>query len=183
MHMIVTATAAPRLMRSSGPATRVSPGPGQLVPAPCVAAYASFKTIRGIRPSSLAPELLGRSRLPRLLHRCRLTCRRTAPLPPHAGLYSLPADLVSSLQTGCGIAYLLALGFSALPILTGDSLERNERRFLQPTDEDSAGERFAFAMLISHLVLLQAALHMNFNRIRELSRDVLGEGVESICTW
>ncbi|KAL4433056.1 hypothetical protein ABPG77_006483 [Micractinium sp. CCAP 211/92] len=47
-------------------------------------------------------------------------------------------DLVSSLQTGCGIAYLLALGFSALPILTGDSLERNEQRFLQPTDEDSA---------------------------------------------
>jgi len=58
---------------------------------------------------------------------------------PQAGLYSLPADLYSSLQTGCGIAYLLALGFSALPILTGDSLERNERRFLQPSDEDSTG--------------------------------------------
>ncbi|PSC70899.1 Ras-related Rab7 [Micractinium conductrix] len=56
---------------------------------------------------------------------------------PRAALYSLPSDLYGSLQTGCGIAFLLALGFSALPILTGDAAERNERRFLQPSDEDS----------------------------------------------
>ena len=58
---------------------------------------------------------------------------------PRAALYSLPSDLYGSLQTGCGIAFLLALGFSALPILTGDAAERNERRFLQPSDEDSTG--------------------------------------------
>ena len=64
--------------------------------------------------------------------------RRRA-VAPAAGLYSLPPDLYSSLQTGCGIAYLLGLVFSALPILTGDSRERNERRFLQPDKEESTG--------------------------------------------
>jgi hypothetical protein len=67
-------------------------------------------------------------------------CRRQRAVAPTAGgLYSLPPDLYSSLQTGCGIAYLLGLVFSALPILTGDSRERNERRFLQPDTEESVG--------------------------------------------
>lgn len=62
-----------------------------------------------------------------------------AALRPQAGLYSLPGDLYGSLQTGCGIAYLLALCFSALPILTGDSLERNKRRYESPDTDESAG--------------------------------------------
>lgn len=63
---------------------------------------------------------------------------RGSVLRPQAGLWSLPADLYGSLQTGFGIAFLLGLGFSALPILTGESLERNEKRFLTPSDDDSA---------------------------------------------
>lgn len=70
----------------------------------------------------------------------RRPCRRAAAAaPPRAALWSLPPDLLGSLQTGCGIAWLLAIGFSALPILTGEAAERNERRFLQPDEEDSTG--------------------------------------------
>ena len=65
--------------------------------------------------------------------------RLRQPVRPQGGLYSLPPDLYSSLQTGCGIAYLLALCFSALPALTGDSRERNERRYASPDSDESAG--------------------------------------------
>lgn len=140
VHMIAAAAVAMGPAQRCGSVTRVPPRPAQLVPAYCALAFTSFKTIRGTPIGTSAPALPSCSRIPHLPQRSRQTRRRTLPLPPRAGLYSLPSDLVSSLQTGCGIAYLLALGFSALPILTGDSLERNERRFLQPTDEDSAGE-------------------------------------------
>jgi hypothetical protein len=88
---------------------------------------------------AVSEQLLSPStaRLPRLASRRRRQQR--AALRPQAGLYSLPGDLYSSLQTGCGIAYLLALCFSALPILTGDSLERNKRRYESPDTDESAG--------------------------------------------
>lgn len=92
----------------------------------------------GLRPSRLTSPLLASPAAP--LHcRRRRRCRRAPAAPPQAALWSLPDDLYRSLQTGCGVAYLLALGFSALPILTGDSKERNERRYLRPDADESAG--------------------------------------------
>lgn len=37
------------------------------------------------------------------------------------------------------LLHRLALGFSALPILTGDAWERNERRYLSPNADEGAG--------------------------------------------
>jgi hypothetical protein len=53
-----------------------------------------------------------------------------------ASLWSLGDDIVSALHTGTTIAIVLGLGLSALPLFTGDSKERNERRFLQPNEEE-----------------------------------------------
>lgn len=64
--------------------------------------------------------------------------RRTRWAHPQAALYHLPPDLQSSLQTGLGIAWMLALPFSALPILTGEAKERNERRYEVPSGEEGA---------------------------------------------
>lgn len=61
--------------------------------------------------------------------------RRTTLVCPKAALYHLPNDLVSSLQTGVGIAWMLALPFSALPILTGEAKERNQQRTVRPTQD------------------------------------------------
>lgn len=55
-----------------------------------------------------------------------------------AALWTLPDDVASALQTGTSIAIVLGIGLSTLPILTGDSKERNERRFLQPDAEEGA---------------------------------------------
>jgi hypothetical protein len=78
---------------------------------------------------------------------------------PRAGLYSLPPDLYGSLQTGCGLAFLLGLCFSALPILTGDSLERNVRRYQSPdTDESAGGHSHHYAAIDSQPCYLAGML-------------------------
>lgn len=57
---------------------------------------------------------------------------------PRSSLWSLPEDLASAFHTGTTIAILTGISLSLLPILTGDSKERNQRRFLQPNAEESA---------------------------------------------
>ena len=126
-------------------------------PTLCPAAMTSCK---GMHASTQAP-LQSRQRAllatplppppPHHPRRCR-RCRDARLQPCTAGLYSLPPDLASSLQTGCGIAVMLGLGFSALPVLTGDSAECNRRRYLTPTpDEGADNVRWSVMGLLSLL--------------------------------
>lgn len=64
--------------------------------------------------------------------------RAPPPPPPRAALWTLPPDLAGALRTGVSIAAAVGIAFSALPILTGDSKERNERRFLLPDADEGA---------------------------------------------
>lgn len=64
-------------------------------------------------------------------------CPRGAPTP-QAALWSLPDDIVGAVQTGVSIGILISITLSALPILTGDSKERNERRYYQPDAGEGA---------------------------------------------
>lgn len=89
------------------------------------------------------PQLLRQtSTLPKVASAISSFTRRSKPrlraLYVKSALYHLPSDLQSSVQTGLGIAWLLALPFSALPILTGESKEKNEQRALSPSQTDSA---------------------------------------------
>ncbi len=47
-------------------------------------------------------------------------------------------DLAGGVRTTTVLALVLATVFSALPILTGESKERNERRFLRPDEGEGA---------------------------------------------
>jgi len=63
---------------------------------------------------------------------------RSISSPVQASLWSFGDDIVNALHTGTSIAIVLGLGLSALPLLTGDSKERNERRFLHPNEDEGA---------------------------------------------
>jgi len=98
---------------------------------------------------SLASPALGlntmlgcRQSIPKIIPRVFLAHRRprVRPIfsPVQASLWSFGDDIVDALHTGTSIAIVLGLGLSALPLLTGDSKERNERRFLQPNEDEGA---------------------------------------------
>ena len=70
----------------------------------------------------------------------RRTLRRHPSSAPHAALYQLPSDLGDALRTAAGVSCMLALTLSAMPILTGEAKERNERPLFAPgSSEDFAG--------------------------------------------
>jgi hypothetical protein len=71
--------------------------------------------------------------------------RRPSP-SPRAALYHLPDDVVGAVQTAAAVGMALGLGLSALPILTGESKERNARRWLHPSEEESS-ENFRWAVM------------------------------------
>ncbi|GAB4818854.1 hypothetical protein N2152v2_005900 [Parachlorella kessleri] len=74
---------------------------------------------------------------------------------PQASLYNLPSDLQSSIQTALGVAWLLVVPFSALPILTGEAKERNEQRFARPNqDQGAEGVRWTVMGVLSFLPFL-----------------------------
>ena len=81
-----------------------------------------------LAPRLTAHRLLNRPAGPRLRQLLR----------PQASLYHLPSDLQSSVQTALGIAWLLAVPFSALPILTGEAKERNEQLYARPNQDQGA---------------------------------------------
>ena len=62
----------------------------------------------------------------------------SSPALIRSALWSFSDDITSALHLGTTIAIALGIGLSALPIFTGDSKERNERRFLQPNPEEGA---------------------------------------------
>ena len=64
--------------------------------------------------------------------------RPTTTTTTTASLWSLSDDITSALHTGTTIAIVLGVSLSALPILTGDAKENNERRYLQPNTEEGA---------------------------------------------
>ena len=95
--------------------------------------------------------------------------RHSRPLssPISAALWSLPDDISHALHVGTSLAIVLGIGFSALPILTGDSKERNERRFLQPTPEQGAENiRWGVMYVLAFLPFLNP---MVSNRILRIS--------------
>lgn len=51
---------------------------------------------------------------------------------------ALPSQLMDALHTGVALSVVLGIGLSALPILTGDAKERNERRYVQPGPDEEA---------------------------------------------
>ena len=72
-------------------------------------------------------------------HRHRRRRRRCAPaLTPMAALWELPSEVAGTLRAATAAAALLAVALSALPVLTGEAKERNERRFLQPSEGERA---------------------------------------------
>lgn len=64
--------------------------------------------------------------------RYALAARRQAPVA-RAG-----AGLVKLLHTGAGVGILAGIAASSLPILSGESRKLNERRYLQPTEDEVA---------------------------------------------
>jgi hypothetical protein len=73
-------------------------------------------------------------------------------LPPSAALYTLPDALSDSLKTGATLGIALSLALSALPILTGESKERNEARYNRPSqDEGVENIRWSVMAVLSFL--------------------------------
>ena len=87
------------------------------------------KTTLGCRHSIL-------HNIPRTFHAPRHARVRHTSSPVQASLWSFSDDIVNALHTGTTIAIVLGLGLSGLPLFTGDSKERNEKRFLQPNEEE-----------------------------------------------
>jgi hypothetical protein len=101
----------------------------------------------------LRAEPLPQRRFRRSLGTARRQAQRLA--RPQAALYHLPDDLQSSLQTGLGIAWMLALPFSALPILTGESKEMNEQRYARPNaDQSTENVRWTVMGVLSFIPFL-----------------------------
>eukprot|EP00887_Chlorella_sp_A99_P006337 scaffold3.g6337.t1 len=76
----------------------------------------------------------------RLLQQRNCAHPRAPRAPPvRAALYSLPESAASWLHTATAVGVGLAVGLSALPILTGDARERNEERArLAPAGDQAA---------------------------------------------
>lgn len=94
-------------------------------------------------------------RLPSLSKRNHHQHNHKQLLTPSAALYTLPDTLSDSLKTGATLGIALSLALSALPILTGESKERNEARYNQPSQDDSVENiRWSVMAVLSFLPFL-----------------------------
>lgn len=106
--------------------------------------YKSYKMIRSLASPALGinTRLGCRHNILKISPSVFLAHRRPKVRPIsstiRASLWSLGDNIVDALHTGTSIAILVGLGLSALPLLTGDSKERNERRFLLPNEDEGA---------------------------------------------
>lgn len=82
--------------------------------------------------------------------------RRHPPSAPRAALYQLPPDLGDALRTAAGVSCVLALALSAMPILTGEAKERNERPLFAPgsSDDFAGGVKWGVMAVLSCIPLL-----------------------------
>jgi len=80
-------------------------------------------------------------------------------------LWDLPETVQHGIQLGTGVAISLSVGLSLLPILTGDSKERNENRFDRPNADDRADNvRWGVMSILAAIPFLNPMVREKFRK-------------------